>query len=296
MALSQPRQLFGVHSVSPYSRTDNQFYGYLRVLDDSSLSIQGELIENYGGSSKYSWAAEDGMIKSELSIKTKEFPDFLFTLFLGKAPTATAVVSTGTLTTLMNVKGSSLKVATTGIASVGITATTGAADLKFGTYIVVAASATTVNVYGSSDIDYGAKTNALTYQTDLLKITASALSITTGATVVIPNTGMEFVGGSGSIGMTTGDTARWHCNPPQTKAISVTVGAQTDVLPEFGAILTGQRRSTGEVVEVDVFRCKGNGLPIGLSTFKWAEVDLKAKVLYDSVQDGVFTLNHVFES
>ena len=237
------------------------------------------------------------MLFRSLSIKTKEYPDFLFTLFLGKAPTATTVDSAGTITTLTNVKGTSCKQATTGIASVAITAVTGAADLKFGTYIVVVASATTVNVYASSDLDFGAKTNGLTYQSDLLKITSSALTITTGAGItVIPNTGLQFVGGSGAIAMTTGDTARFHVNPPSSVGMSVTIGGQNNVLPEFGAILMGQRRSTGEVVEIDVFRCKGNGMPVGLSTFKWAETDLKAKVLYDSTQDGICTLNYVYES
>jgi hypothetical protein len=297
MSLSQPRQFFGVHSVSPYSRVDNQFYGYLRVVDDSSLSLQGELVENHGGSSKFAWSAEDGQMKSELSIKTKEYPDFLFTLFLGKAPTATTADATGTLSTLTNVKGTSCKSATIGIASVGIHTTTGAADLKFGTYIVVVASATTVHVYGSSDLDYGAKTNTLTYQSDLLKITATALTITTGGVVTaIPNTGVDLIGGSGTIGMTVGDTARFHVNPPSSAGISVTIGGQNNTFPEFGALLTGQRRSTGEVVEIDVFRCKGNGMPLGLSSFKWAEADLKAKVLYDSTQDGIATLNYLYES
>ena len=32
MSLSDPRIVFGVHSVSPYSRTDGTFYGELGVL------------------------------------------------------------------------------------------------------------------------------------------------------------------------------------------------------------------------------------------------------------------------
>ena len=297
MSLSQPRQFFGVHSVSPYSRADGTFYGYLRVLDDSSLSLQGELVEVFGGTSKFSWAAEDGMIKSELSIKTKEYPDFLFTLFLGKAPTAVSTDATGTLTTLTNVKGTSVMNAVTGIASVGIHASTGAADLKVGKYTVVCVSATTVDVYASTDLDFGAKTNVLSFQTDTLKITASQLTVTTGGVLtLIPNTGVDLVGGSGTIGMTTGDTATFHVQPPTSKSISVTVGGQANSFPEFGALITGQRRSTAEIVEVDVFRCKGSGIPIGFQTFKWAEVDLKAKVLYDSTQDGIFTLRYAYEN
>ena len=32
MALTAPRNIFGVHSVSPYSRTDGLFYGIIKVL------------------------------------------------------------------------------------------------------------------------------------------------------------------------------------------------------------------------------------------------------------------------
>ena len=60
MSLPQPRHFFGVHSVSPYNRTTGMFYGILQVLGGSSLDLAGELVELRGGSSRYSWAAEEG--------------------------------------------------------------------------------------------------------------------------------------------------------------------------------------------------------------------------------------------
>ena len=71
MALSNPRIVFGVHSVSPYSRTTGEFYGILKVLGGSSLSLSGELLKLNGGSRKYPWAVEDGLITAEMTLKVK---------------------------------------------------------------------------------------------------------------------------------------------------------------------------------------------------------------------------------
>ena len=60
MALSAPRAFFGIHSITPYSRSDGTFYGTLKVLENSSLSLSGETIDLVGGSSKFPWGSEDG--------------------------------------------------------------------------------------------------------------------------------------------------------------------------------------------------------------------------------------------
>ena len=83
MGLSQPRLLFGVHSFTPYSRTDGTPYGTIKVLKASSLALSATLVELMGGSAKYAWAVEDGPISAELNLKGSQYEDFLFTLFLG---------------------------------------------------------------------------------------------------------------------------------------------------------------------------------------------------------------------
>lgn len=291
MALSEPRVLFGVHSVSPYSRTTGEFYGILKVLGGSSISLSGETVDLMGGSSQYPWASEDGNIEAEMSLKVKEYPDFLFTLFLGKAPTSNNAEASGNASAVANKKGTSVVNSSTGITSVLTVGT--AADLKFGKYVVKAASATTVNVYYSSDADIARGTNG-TYQDDLLKITASALTIVSGMATAIPNFGLSFNGGSGTIGMTTGDTATFEIRPINSGSMDVVVGSVSDSLfPEFGAIVMGQKRGNQEMVEIDVYRAKGIGLPIGFEEKAWSEAEIKAKLLYDSALDGVFKLRHV---
>ncbi len=295
MALSAPRTIFGVHSFSPYSRSTGLPYGILKVLEGSSLAVSGELIELKGGSAKSSWQVEAGGLSAELSIKPSEYPDFMFELFMGKAPTAVALSTTGVVSTLTNKYGTSVKVSTTGIASVGIT--TGAnADLKFGKYVIKAASATTVNVYLLSDVGMQRGADG-TYQDDNLKITATALTVTTsGAATVVPNFGIEVIGGSGTIGMTTGDTATFEVIPPNSKSMSVTVGSTLDVIPEFGALVVAQKQSTGEMFEIDCLRCKGIGFPIGFDMNAFSKAEVKAKLFWDSTINGLFSIRQAIET
>lgn len=293
MALSNPRIIFGVHSVSPYNLTTASFYGILRVLGGSSLSLAGELVKLNGGSSKYPWAVEDGLITAEMSLKPKEYPDFLFELFLGKAPTAVGVDSAGAVSTVTNKNGTSI-VASTGLASVSVIPTTGAANLKFGKYVVKYASATTLAIYASSNIDFNRGTDE-TYDDDLLLVATTA-AITTGGNTDMATLGLRFVGGAGTIAFVSGDTATFEVKPPSTKSMSVSIGANSDTFPEFGAICMAKQRSNGEMFEIDALRCKGVGLPLGLEENKFSEAEIKAECFYDSAQDAVLKLRHITPS
>lgn len=294
MSLSASRLLFGVHSVTPYSRVDGLFYGILKVLGGSSIALSGELVKLRGGSSKFPHAVEEGGLSAEMSLKVKEYPDFLFELFLGVAPTATTAETSGNCSTLANKKGTSVMHATTGIA----TATVKSADklnLKFGKYVVKAASATTVDVYFSSDADLNRGADG-EMQSDSLKITATALTITASTPTVIPNFGVELTGGSGTIGMTTGDTATFEVRPINDKAMSVVIGKNEDEFPEFGAIVMAQKRSNGEMFEIDCYRCKGVGLPLAFNENAFTETEIKMEAFYDSAQNGVFKIRTVTPS
>lgn len=291
MSLSQPRNIFGVHSVSPYSRTDGLFYGIIKVLKGSSLSLSGESVELMGGSQKYAWAVEDGAIKAEMSLKFGQFEDFMFQLFLGTAPTPIAADPTGDVSAAVNKKGTSV-VAATGI--VGVTAKAGSeASLKFGKYVLKATDATHVDVYLSSDVDI-ARGTAGAMQNDALKITAAPLAVATGATVDVPNFGLTITGGAGATAFVTGDTATFEVLPEHSGASTVVVGsAANQTFPEFGAIVMAQKRGNGELFEFDCYRCKASGMPIGFEQNAWSESDVKVKCFYDSALDGVFKVRAV---
>ncbi len=295
MGLSDPRSIFGVCSVSPYSRTDGLFYGELRVLENSSIASTGELISLQGGCNKFDWQVEVGSITSEMSLSFSEYPNFVFELFAGNPATSNSAEASGSVTALAAKLGTQID-ATTGIDSIGIK-TGSEADLKFGKYVIKTVSETTVDVYFSSDLDIGRGTDG-EFQNDALKITASALTVPGSSAVVeIPNFGLEITGGSGTIALVAlgaaGDTTTFEVRPPNTESMDVTVGQlSSQNFPEFGAIVMAAKQDGG-LFEIDALRCKAAGLPIGLSRNAFSPAEVTVKLMYDSVQDGVYKVRHV---
>lgn len=292
MALSAPRNIFGVHSACPYSRTDLTPYGILKVLGGSSLSLQASLIKLNGGSNPYPWAVERGPIAAELNLKVKEYPNFLIQLFLGKSPTLNAAEAGGSVTALANFYGTSCFQATTGIASVLVIPSTGAADFKFGKYMVKVATSTTVDVYAMSDVDFARGSNVAAYTGDALKIQAG-ITITASTASNITSIGAKLTGGSGTIGMTVGDTAYFNIRPINTSSTDVNIGASGDTNAEFGCLVMAQKRSNGEMFEIDLVRCLAGGMPLGFEEFKWSEGDIKVEAFYDSSLNKVMSIRHV---
>jgi hypothetical protein len=290
--LSAPRSIFGIHSASFYSRVDDSWYGELRVLENSSIGLTAEQIKLLGGSNKFDWSSEIGSMTAEMSLSFSEYPDFVFELFGGNAPTANAAETNGDVSTLTNSEGTLVE-ASTGVAS--IAAKSGSeADLKFGKYTMKAVSATEVDIYLSSDIDIGRGTNG-EYQNDALKITASPLVVPgTGGTVDVPSFGLTITGGSGTVNLTSGDTATFEVRPPNNGSMEVVIGQRSDQnFPEFGAIIMAAKQSTGEMVEIDAYRCKAAGLPLGFARNAYSPAEVTVSLLYDSAKDGVFKMRHI---
>lgn len=295
MSLSNPRILFGVHSFTAYDRTSGLPYGTALVVGNSSFALAGELASLNGGSNKYPWAVEETNINAELTVAVKQYEDWMMQLFLGKKPTAGTPSALGTVSALTAKKGSVIN-AVTGIASVSIL-TGSEADLKFGKYVVKVSdkSLDQVHVYALSNIDFARGTDK-NFEDDLLRITTTPLTIANGADVTIPGFGLKLTGGS-AVDLATlsadGDTAVFEVLPPDIKSISAIFGGSSDVFPEFGAIVVGQQRGNGEMVELDIFRLKAVGLPMGFQEKAFSEAEIKAQAFYDADKNGVFSLRHV---
>jgi len=293
MPQTQPNQIFGIHSITPYSRVTGLPFGTARVIGSVNANFAGELVESFGGSQKFAWAVEEGTISTEIPIALKEYPDFLYELSLGKAITENAAEALGDASTLTNKNGTSAVSGTVGIATVDIIAAS-ETDLKFGKYVVKVITATTVDVFILSDIDVLRGTD-LVIQDDLLKITASALTIAdTGATVTIPNTGLELTSGSGTIAMTIGDTATFEVRPINNKSKIVTIGAVGEVNQEFGMLALTQKRASGEMFELDFLRCKMIGLPFPMEEKSFSEPESSMRAFYDADENAVFKMRQIF--
>jgi len=264
--------------------------GMLRVLGGSTLNLAGELVELKGGSNSYTWATEKGNTTAEMSLKPKELPSFLFNLLLGDVAVDTAS-DPGSVTALINGTGVSLFNATTGIASVSVKA--GAeASVKFGAYVVRAVSATTVDVYGVTNVDFDRGTDK-SFENDALKITATPLTITSGAAVEVPGFGVELTGGSGTIAMITDDTASYTSDPPSSLMTSIKIGKTGACLPEVGAFVTAQKQSDGSMWLFDVYRAIFSGFPFGMEEKAFNEAEITGKILFDSAKNGIMEARYI---
>lgn len=293
MSLGNPRILFGVHSISPYNRTSKLPYGILKVIGSANIALTSDLEQLFGGSSKYAWAAESKTVNTELTAKVKAYPGFLFSLFLGATVTDTGVDTSGTITTAVNQTGTSI-IAATGLASVAIKAAQ-KANLKFGKYVLKALTSTTLALYSYTDIDHARGTDFV-YTDDTLLVTLTIGAVSTGATVAMDAAGLELTGGASATAFVVGDTASFEIKPPSTAATSIVVGASTDSLPNFGALLLSQKRATGEMFEIDAHNCVGGGLPIAFEEMAFSQPELKMTCLYDSALDRVFSIRHILPS
>lgn len=285
--LSEDRFIFGVHSIAPYRPADRVPYGLLKVIGGLKLDLSSDQELLYAGSNKFPWAAEGKIIKTGLACKVKAYPGFLFSLFLGADVTDAGVDATGSVAGTANILGTSVSSATTGFASVAVLPAS-KANLKFGKYVVKALSATTFALINYSDIDFGSGVLE-SYADDTLAVAGSPFTLANGANLDITGFGLRFVGGS-AVAMVTGDTAYFEVKPVSTKSSVINVGASTTTFPNFGAVMYAQKRSNGEMVEIEAYNVVGTGLPIDFAEMKFSEPELKMTCLYSKTYDRVFQI------
>lgn len=284
MTVSPKRSVFGVHNICVYNPTTGKPYGQGKVLGQVGFNLAGETVELRGGSLRFPWDVQDGNINAEVSLTLKEYPDWAFEVFTGKAPTATAASATGAVNNFANKKGSTIKDASNGISGIAITGSDNA-DLKFAKYVIVALSANTFDLYALSDVDFNRGTDAL-FIDDANKINSVALDIS-AASVVMADLGITFTK-AGTPAFTVGDTATFEIIPVNTGgSMEVTIGGLSDVFPEVGILLMAQQKGNGEMFEIDIFRCKALGMPFNLQEKGFSEFNLTAKAFYDENRLGI---------
>lgn len=292
MSFGYNRVNYGIHSICPFRISDGKPYGILKVIGGGTMTLSSEFEELFGGSNKFAWAVEAKTISSEWTATVKSMPDFMFELFLGASVTTTAASATGTVGDFANVLNATVLDATTGIASVA--AKSGSEeDLKDGIYIIEAVSATTVDVYALTDIEFkkiGA-TNTLEYLNEALKINSSPLTIlgTSGVTEIV-GLGVELTGGSGAIGMTVGDTARFSVRSAHSGLSEISIGSTSTIFPEHRQLCLSQKRANGDTFEMELHRVIGSGMPIPFEEQTFAIPELAMKLVQDPCLDEVATI------
>lgn len=288
------RNVFGIHSFTPYNRTTHVPYGILKVIGGANLELTGETEDLFGGASKFAYASEQTQISASATLNVKSFPDFLMELFLGGSTTAISAAANGEVANFTNHVGSSVSDATTGIASVGITSGD-EADAKFGRYVVkVESGGTDVSVYLLTDVDFNRGT-AGAFSSDALLIASAVTIPDSGGTIALADYGITFTGGSGTVAMTEDDVAYFDVRPAHSGGSEIVIGSETASFPAFGAFFVAQKRSNGEIFQIQAFNCVGSGMPMPLQEKAWMISDLTMKLLRDETLDRVMKITSLDE-
>jgi hypothetical protein len=252
--------------------------------------MEGDTISLLGGSNKFSWQIEDGDIDATLSFTVSEYPNWLFELFGGKAPTQGAAETSGNISAVVDYKGISV-VAATGIATVTAIPTTGAPNLKFGKYTIEATATDAFKVYASSDADFGRGTDG-SFVDDSLAI-FSQTGATTGTTYDITAFGLRITMGASAPAMVAGDTAIFEVRPINTFNRSVRIGGIADTFPEFGCLIYAQKSGSGALFEIDAFKMKAIGMNLGADRKAFGQSEYSAKASYDQTLNGICDIREV---
>lgn len=295
MGLSEQSQraVFGVHSITPYNRsTGMPDWGIFKVIGDMSIDLSTDFVRLNGGSNSYPWAVEKGIITAEASGTIRSYQDDAINLFLAGSVTANSAEATGNVSSLTNKYGTSVQHATTGIDSIAATGSD-EADLKFGKYVFQASASDKVKLYCLSDVDFLRGTDAEFQDDDLLAVAEITLT-GSSATQAIADYGLTITEGSGSPSLTIGDTATFEVRPiTSTGSSIIDVGASGSTSPEFGCLFVAEKRGSGQLFEINAYRCFAFGYPIGLTEKEWAEAAITINLIYDSSEDKVFSIRAI---
>lgn len=274
---------FGIHNATFKDNLDPEFWGLAKILGSAEADLKQELIPLEGGSSIVPWAAAPGRAAGEITLPIRQY-DKQILRFLKPWITGSEVESAlgeagGSVTTIVNAKGTSVVEATTGIASIAVGATP--ADLKPGNYKVVATAAATIDIYVDTDSAGGVE-----YQNSDLKINTSPITIPgTGGTVDYQ--GIEFTGGSGSIALVTGDIATFTVNPISNYLLSSYFGKTGACLREFEFTVYSECVG-GRIRTVKYPRCvAAASTPVTFLENEWASMEATIQILQPSTVDYI---------
>lgn len=274
MPLANPSTIFGFHHATIFDRETKELTPII-VTQAYTPSLSEETIDLNGGASPYPWDSAGGTADSTIGFTVSQF-DLNILRYLGgdvsSAYTENASgEAAGFASALINEIGTSVFSATTGIATVSVKS---GGNPKFGNYLVKAVTSTTVDVYLDCLLDGVPMIN------NSMKITSSPLTITSGGSVEIPGVDLELDGGSGTIGLTTGDIASFNARPQNDYNYEYRLGDASK--PEFGLRIYTERLGTNKYRAWDFPRVKANGINPSGAAKEWSQIEAECKMLYDN--------------
>jgi hypothetical protein len=275
---------FGIHQATFKDLVNKDVWGTAFILDGAEPDFNQDLIDLRGGSSAFPWSSAPGEATGEIPITIKQYDKnvlrFLNPYIDGSQIENDTGESLGDVSAIENIEGTSVVDATTGIASIAADAGNESL-LTYGSYIAVAVSSTTIDIYLDTNID-----GKISYVDDTLKVTDTPITIPgTGGTATW--NGVEFTGGSGAISMTIGDIAKFGVRPINSYLLQNYIHKDGSSPREFELTIAGEK--IGDRIRVARYRkcIAGGGGNLKFLYKDWSTIETTIKVLKPCEYDHV---------
>ena len=266
--------IYGIHSMILTDYKTHEPVSYLKAIGSANLELSGESTQLEGGSALYPLDSEIVKISSKTSFTAREYPLSAMEQMLGGTKEVFAANPAGQIVDKMNLVGESGD-------ALEIELAAGASKkLKGGEYVFLFTAANKGRLYAMSDIGGGSFEDP-----EKLDIAGE---------ISFPSTGDELEEYGITLSLKSnpapveGDSCRFRIIEPGKTGEKLKVGALSSTFQEFSALVYAQKRGTGNIVYIELFRVKVYGMPISFEEKKFSEWQVDMELLYDDARDGVF--------
>jgi len=274
MGLTKARTQYGIHSATFINRETKVPYGTIKVLSSYAPAFTRESSELYGGSNPNAVDSEDGIIDNSLTLTLRELKPWIFEIAGYKVAGYTNGVgysaeANGHVSAVVDAAGDNFRAQV-------VPTINSAADLKDGIYFMKYKTATTFDLYCSTDVNFD-NGEDIDFENDWLLVSADVDC--SSAPEVNANLGLTFTGSS--VALEAGDVGTFEVRSANLGYSDYTLDSNPTPI-EFGLYLASQKKSNGEF-SLDYYpRAKFNAVPAGMTTQEWLEAELAVKILFDA--------------
>jgi hypothetical protein len=258
---------------------------HIRGMGDFSFERSEEKAKLVVG--KKTYATKTTKITRNVKIQMKEYYAELNQLMTGGALTKYASNAAGEVVEKANILGTSILAATTGIASI-VVDPTNIAKLKEGWYIIEAVDTDSINLYAYSNLD----DKELLDEKGLL--TEDPVDLTSAGEVDLTELGLTITGGSGTIALIPGNTAKFYVRPPYSEAWELLMSGD-DVVDDVMVIVTIQR-DNGVTVLFNFPKASPGGMSFNAPENDYGTWDLSFEPLDDPITNSYASMRETVKS
>lgn len=289
----EPLTVFGLQCITVLNYQTQKVLAMLKLPAELILPGKFESVELTGGAEPYIVEAERTFAKGDAALKFHQVDEELFSLFGNATMTNNAASTGGSVSTPVNVVGTTAygAASTSGVTTVAVKAGS-EKDLKAGRYRFEVVAATTYNVYAMSDADFdgsplaGAQAYVLD-KTGLLN--ASPITLTSSATELV-GFGITFNSvPAGSVAMTVGDAFTFEVTPITVESISGIVGMNPPKLTQVSLYVSTQKSEDGKIFNFYIPKARPFGFDLPLAEYKFGEPAPGMKIMYSRTQKMLYS-------